>query len=85
MKCKGTPTQAQQEVKKDLGKKWHLSKDLQDEQELVQMNREKRKQEVPGSEENTWYIQIFERSVASSKEKEKRCGVKKLNLCSVQH
>lgn len=35
------------------------------------MNREKRKQEVPGSEDNMWYIQIPERSLAAPKEKEK--------------
>lgn len=60
-----------------------MSKDLQNE-ELVQISREK-KQEGQGPERNTWYIQVRERSMAASNEKEKGCGVKMPNLCSVQH
>ena len=58
----GDTTQACPRVKKDLGKKWPLCQDLEDEWELGQMSRKESEQQVPpGPEENTWYIRTPEK------------------------
>lgn len=72
-------------LKRPWGKKRCLSKDLQSEQELGQLSREKREQEVAGSRRKKHGRVRHPEQAEYGCLGERGCAVKKLNLCSVQH